>query len=119
MENKSGLDPILIIDNDAAVLKFLMLCLSRKGYCVDIAGTVEKGGKKIKTNNYSLIIADLQMPELSGDQIYDFLRYTLKKSTPIVGMSGTLWFIDKSNFDAVLPKPCSIKELLTVIDRLI
>ncbi len=119
MENKSDLGLILIIDDEPDIVKFLMLCLSRRGYRIDTTESGEQGIKKIETNNYSLIITDLQMSGESGDSVYNFLRYTLKKLTPIIGMSGTPWLLGISDFDAVLAKPCSIKELLTVIGRFI
>ena len=119
MKNNQSLYPILIIDDEPAILKFLVLCLSRRGYSVDTAETGEEGIKKIKVNNYSLIITDLIMPGLSGDQIYKFLRDTVKKTTPIIGMSGTPWLLGRNDFDAVLAKPCSIKEILKVINRFV
>ncbi|WP_457553532.1 response regulator transcription factor [Desulfobacula sp.] len=119
MNNQSDLNPILIIDDEPAILKFLTLSLSRRGYFVDTAGTGKEGMEKIAANNYSLILTDVKMPDVSGIMICNYLRNTVKKSTPIVCMSGTPWLLDQQKFDDVLAKPCSIKEIMKVISRLI
>jgi len=110
---------ILVIDDEPPVLNVLESFLTRNGFMVDTAGNGEEGIKKIESKNYALILTDIKMPGISGDQVHDYLRNKIKKSTPIIGMSGTPWLLDQSNFDAVLPKPFSIKEILTVINQLI
>ena len=57
------------------------------------------------------------MPGISGHHIFDYLRNKIKKSTPIIGMSGTPWLLDQSDFDAVLQKPYLMKEMLDLINR--
>jgi hypothetical protein len=34
-------------------------------------------------------------------------------------MSGTPWFLDPEKFDAVLYKPCSVKDILSVLHQVI
>ena len=108
---------ILVIDDELPVLNMLKLILTRNGFMVDTAGSGEEGIKKINLKNYNLILTDIKMPDISGDQIFDYLRNKIKKLTPIIGMSGTPWLLDQSDYDAVLPKPCSIKETLAVINQ--
>jgi len=110
---------ILIIDDELPVLNMLKLFLTRKGFMVDTARNGEDGIQKIDSNNYTLILTDIKMPGISGDQILDYLRNKIKKSTPVVGMSGTPWFLEQNDYDAVLSKPCSMKEVLAVINQFI
>ena len=120
MKNCPTLNPILVIDDETSILKVLKRTLSRNGYAVDIAADGEEGIRKIENNEYSLIITDIKMNgSISGEQIFDYLRNEIKKTTPIVGMSGTPWFLEHIGFDAVLPKPYYMKELLDLINRLI
>jgi len=51
-----------------------------------------------------VILTDIKMPGIFGDQILDYLRNKIKKSTPNIGMSGTPWLLAESQFDAVLSK---------------
>lgn len=115
MKNCPTLNPILVIDDETSILKVLKRTLSRNGYAVDIAADGEEGIRKIKNNEYSLIFTDIKMPGISGYQVFNYLRNEIKKTTPIVGMSGTPWLLDQSNFDVVLPKPYHMKDLLDCI----
>jgi len=119
MDAESDLDPILVIDDDPGVLFFLRLCLSRRGYRVDTAKNGEEGIKKIKANGYSAVITDIKMDPLSGNQILSYLRGIPGNAVPVIGMSGTPWFLDPEKFDAVLYKPCSVKDILSVLHRVI
>lgn len=110
---------ILVIDDEQPILNLLAKSLTKNGYTVDSAENGEKGIEKIESNNYSLIFTDLKMPGLSGEQVLQYLRSIQKNLTPIVGMSGTPWLLEQSDFDAVLAKPFSMKELLTITEKLV
>ncbi|SDU67088.1 response regulator [Desulfobacula phenolica] len=117
MNTESQLNSILIIDDEPSVLKFLRLFLSRNGFRVDVAENGEEGINKIETHAYSLIVTDIKMQSLSGDQLLYYLRKVLNDVTPVVAMSGTPRFLGYDEFDAVLHKPCSIKEILKILCR--
>jgi len=117
MEKYRTPNPILVIDDETSILKLLELILSRNGYAVETAGNGEEGIRKIERNQYSLILTDIKMPGISGIQVLDYLRNTIKKTTPIIGMSGTPWLLDQGEFDAVIEKPCLIKEILDLVSQ--
>ena len=114
MSTSQRLDPILIIDDESSILKLLSKSLTLNGYTVDTVESGEKGIEKIESNNYSLIFTDLRMPGLSGEQVLQHLRKIMNNFTPVVGMSGTPWLLENSDFDDVLAKPFSMTELLKV-----
>ncbi len=107
---------ILIIDDDAAVLKMLSKVLSKKGYLIDTADNGEEGIKKIESNDYGLILTDIIMPGISGKQVAYLLKDIKEKQTPIVGMSGMPWLLDEDIFDAVLTKPCTNNDLWETVE---
>jgi len=117
MKNCPTTNPILVIDDEPSILKLLKLCLSKNGYTVDTASNGEEGIKKIDANDYSLILTDIKMPGISGHQVFEHLRNKTRKTTPIIGMSGTPWLLNQSGFDAVLQKPSSQKDMLDSIKR--
>lgn len=119
MNTTPNLNPILIIDDELPILNLLSLSLTRNGYTVDTAENGEKGIKKIESNNYSLIFTDLKMPGMSGEQVLQYSKKVRKNLTPVVGMSGTPWLLDQSDFDFVLAKPFFMKDLLTITRQLI
>ena len=80
---------ILVIDDEDAVRNVLSLSLKHLGYTVDVAGSGADGIAKIEAcdGGYDLIMLDVLMPEMSGDQVF----YTLREdeiSTPVLLMSG-------------------------------
>jgi len=109
----------LIIDDEQAILKMLNQTLSRNGFVVDVAETAEKGINKINCNSYGLIITDIKMPGMSGDDIFKYVRTDLKKSIPIIAMSGTPWLLENSSFNAIIAKPCYKNEFLDVVRQFI
>jgi CheY-like chemotaxis protein len=108
---------VLIIDDEPSILRMLSIALSRKGYVIDTALNGTQGIEKIIANDYDLILTDILMPDISGSQVSRELRKIKGNVTPIVGMSGTPWLLDRDLFDDVLPKPCSLKELFDVIGK--
>ena len=97
----------------------LELMLTRKGFNVDTAQNGEEGIEKIDSNDYELVMTDFQMPGISGNQVLDYIKDHKKSKIPVVGMSGTPWLMNQEKFDAVLPKPSSIKRIWSVIEKAI
>lgn len=118
MTHSCFFEPVLIIDDEPSVLRLLVLCLERIGYRTDSAVTGEEGLEKIRTTRYCLIMTDILMPGISGNQVADEVKKGPNSNTPVIGMSGTPWLIEKNRFDAVISKPCSIKEIQQTVIRL-
>jgi len=110
---------ILIIDDDSAIREMLSQRLSRFGFVADMVGTAEEGINKINSNPYDLIFTDIKMPGMSGDDVFKYVRTVIKKSTPIIAMSGTPWLLENSSFDAVIAKPFSKDELLDTVGQFV
>lgn len=108
---------VLVIDDEPQILKLLSRILSKNDLKIDTASDGREGIEKIDSYDYGLIITDIKMPDISGEQVCHHLKNTTKKQTPIIGMSGTPWLLDHNLFDAVLAKPCLTDELLEVIDK--
>ncbi len=119
MNTAPDLNPILIIDDEVPILDLLSKSLTRNGYDVDAVENGEKGIEKIESNDYSLIFTDIKMPGLSGEQVLQYSKNIQNSPTPIVGMSGTAWLLEQNDFDAILPKPFSMKKLLKVVRKFI
>ncbi len=117
--NKISSPLILVIDDELPVLNMLKLMLTRNGFMVNTAESGEEGLEKIDSEHYTLILTDIKMHGVSGEQVLDYIKGRKKRSIPVVGMSGTPWLLEQNNFDAVLSKPCSMKDTLTVINQLI
>jgi len=58
--------PILIIDDEQQLLKLVSMLLSKKGFQVETAVDGIEGIEKLKSQQFDLVICDLNMPRLDG-----------------------------------------------------
>jgi len=110
---------VLVIDDETAILRMMDLVLSRKGYQVDTADSGEKAVKMLQSNDYGLVITDMVMGKMSGDEVLENVRNLKGDSIPVIAMSGTPWVMDGRKFDAILPKPSSLKLLFEMVQNLL
>lgn len=108
---------ILVIDDEQAIGMLLVKVLSKYGYHVETALDGLEGIRKFDESNFDMVITDIRMPGLDGNGVIRHIRQSKKRGTPVVGLSGTPWLIDKKNFDAVLSKPSSIKTIIDTVNR--
>ena len=113
----TGKTDILIVDDEPAVLRMMALICTRYGCQVDTAPSGEAALEKLEANEYGLVITDIKMPGISGNEILEYVKTRKGSIIPVVGMSGTPWLLD-GGFDAVLSKPCTRAEILDVIGPL-
>lgn len=80
---------------------------------------------KIETEDFDCIITDIQMPEMSGDQLTIQLRSIDKhKSLPIIALTADVMNDDKEYFlsigiNEIIAKPINIKELTSALIKLL
>ena len=105
---------ILIIEDDKKITRYLELELVHEGYLVDIARDGEEGLEKFKTSFYDLILLDLMMPKLSGEETCKKIREI--SEVPIIVLtakdqtSNKIQLLD-TGADDYLVKPFDIEEL--------
>jgi CheY-like chemotaxis protein len=113
---------ILIIDDDAAVIRTLSLILTRAGYQVSTVNSGRKGLELLTQNGFDLVLTDIIMPELDGIEAIRRIR-TDHPGLRIIAMSGG-GQIDKADFlhmaealgaDRVLEKPVRSERLLELV----
>jgi DNA-binding response OmpR family regulator len=118
-ETVSSRPKVLVIDDEKAISKMLAMALSRKGYDVDTAENGEQGVKKLHMAEYDLVITDMRMGKMTGDDVLLEIRQLKGDRLPVIAMSGTPWLMDNSRFDAVLAKPYQLKDLFELIRKFI
>ena len=65
---------VLIIEDETATAEDVKEALALDDISADIASDGESGLEKLKSNNYDLILLDLKMPGLSGDEVLSEIR---------------------------------------------
>ena len=109
---------ILVIDDEKSILDIFKQGLGRFGCNVEIASDVKEGIKKFDDGLFDLVITDILMQGGNGDDIVRHIRSSDRQSTPVIGISGTPWLLNNSDFDMVLTKPFPLKTLVSAIHDL-
>lgn len=113
---------ILIVEDDAGIVRFMKRGLEEERYEVDVAEDGERGLDLAKTAAYGVIILDIYIPGKSGIELCRTLREA-EITTPILMMTAQDSFeIVEKGFRAgandYLPKPFSFELLLAKIEVL-
>jgi two-component system, NtrC family, response regulator GlrR len=74
---------ILVVDDDADILKLLTLRLAASGYQVDSAQSAHEALTLFKTQPANLVISDLRMPEMDGFALFDTI-HALDSTVPFI-----------------------------------
>ncbi len=110
---------VLVIDDEPAISRMLSMALSKKGYQVDTADNGETGVKKLQSDEYHLVITDMLMDKMSGEKVLEKVRELKGDDIPVIAMSGNPLMIDKQLFNAILPKPSSLKTIFEMVQNVI
>ncbi|HEY1555379.1 MAG TPA: response regulator [Kofleriaceae bacterium] len=73
---------ILIVDDSPLILQAAQHVLRQAGYAVDIRSGVEDLGER-GGDGFDLILMDVQMPELFGDDVAGIMKHDRGVGTPI------------------------------------
>lgn len=115
---------ILICDDDEIGRNIMRILLKRmKNVEADFAANGAEGLEKFINNNYDLIITDLHMPELSGDELIEVVREDFDSEIPIIVTTGSYFGDEKTlynelDIDEVLAKPYKPEDLRNMIKSL-
>lgn len=105
---------ILIIEDDLRIRKILQLELEHEGYLVSLAKDGKEGLEKAKLIRYDLILLDLMLPEISGEEVCKELRKN--SDVPIIVLTAKENIRSKVELldmgaDDYITKPFNIEEL--------
>ena len=108
MEKKS----VLVVDDEEIIRDFLYEVLD-DDFDVTMVGDGDEAIEKLKDNKYDLVITDLRMPRVSGEDVVRFARESGAAARVII-ISGysSLYSVSQSvshGACAFLSKPFSIK----------
>lgn len=116
---------ILIIEDEEALCKIMSMRLVDRGFEVSIANDGALGLEKAKQEKPDLVILDLVLPKLKGEEVCKFIRKDQAlENTPIIMLTAKASETDEVvgkviGADCYLVKPCDTKRLFSEIDRLL
>lgn len=117
---------ILVVEDNADNRLLIDVYLKKKKYNVEMAVNGLEGFKKIKNNNYDLVLMDIQMPKLDGYQALKKIREweisQNNKKNKILALTAFALESDKtkalkSGFDGYLTKPIKKDTLYKTIAK--
>jgi two-component system response regulator VicR len=113
---------VLMIDDDEDLAFVISDMLESYGYQVTCAETSEQAFALLECNTYHIILLDINLPDADGFEICAELRRT--STTPVIFASARTSETDRvTGFDIggddYLPKPYSMKELLSRVNALV
>jgi two-component system, OmpR family, alkaline phosphatase synthesis response regulator PhoP len=110
--------PILVVDDDAKIVRLARTYLERDGFSVVTAADGPAALDAIETHAPALVVLDLMLPELDGRAVIRAVRRDEEAGrTPILVLSARSSTIDRiagleDGADDYLPKPFSPAELV-------
>jgi two-component system, sensor histidine kinase and response regulator len=121
---KQGLR-ILLAEDNPINQKLAVVLLQKAGYSVDAVGNGAEAFEKVQENQYSVVLMDVQMPELDGlettRQIREWER-SRGQHIPIIAMTAHAMQGDRercleAGMDDYVSKPLEPKVLFSALDR--
>jgi CheY-like chemotaxis protein len=116
MKNKT----ILICDDDESVLKILCLILDKSGFTVIAEKNSLNVFSAVDRSNPDLLLLDLWMPALNGDEVIRSLKSNpVTKNLPVILISaspGAAHIAAETGADGFLAKPFQLEELMGMIE---
>ena len=113
---------ILVADDEPDIVDPIRYALQREGFEVDSAGDGEVALAKARADEYDLIILDIMMPRLSGNDVCRVLRS--ESSIPIIMLTAKDTEVDRVlglelGADDYISKPYSMVELVSRVRALL
>lgn len=106
---------ILIVEDDTDINNLLFTALKKQGYTATQAFSGTEAKMLLKMENFALILLDLMLPGISGEEVLEFIKEQGNSAVFILTAKDTL--DDKVNLliagaDDYITKPFEIQEVL-------
>ena len=115
---------VIAIDNDELLILMLKEMYNQEGIHCDTCTNAAELMEMIRRNEYSLLLTDLNMPEINGFEVLELLRISNvgnSKAIPVVVTTASgrcsKEELTEQGFAGCLFKPFSILELMEVSDK--
>jgi two-component system NtrC family sensor kinase len=118
-----GARSILVVDDESSIQALLRDVLNMDGHQVDVAGSGAEALRHMFDRQYDLIITDIKMPEMSGQEFYHRVReIDREQAERMVFITGdtvnvaTRQFLQRVS-NPCLVKPFKVEEIREVVER--
>ncbi len=113
---------ILVVDDEIKIAEVVKAYLEKEGYEIEVAYSGKEALKRYEDNNFNVIILDLMLPDISGEDICKKIRET--SDIPIIMLTAKVEEEDILNgfslgSDDYVVKPFSPKQLVARVNAVI
>ena len=110
---------VLVVDDDPNIVKTYKLVLESVGYRVDTARNGIEAIFKSKKVHHDLIIIDMNLPDMLGNQLADQIKEEKPdiKIIMITGYSSYMEELEELNIDEMLMKPIPPEDLVEIAKK--
>ncbi|HET7875990.1 MAG TPA: GAF domain-containing protein, partial [Methylomirabilota bacterium] len=114
---------VLVVDDEPALVDLVSGLLRDRGWEVDVAGDGRAGLERLREGAYDLVVCDIRMPDLSGEEFYRIAtsgrRDLARRFLFITGDTANpaAWHFIEQTQVPVLEKPFTPQALLRAIEQ--
>jgi len=124
MQDTNEIPRILIVEDDADINRLLCRILKKSGYCPEQAFSGTEARLLLGTGSYDLIILDLMLPGMTGEELLDNIRKEQNLSVPVLILSAKGSLEDRVGLllegaDDYLTKPFEPEEVVARVCALL
>lgn len=113
---------ILVMEDDEHLRRLYSKALSKSGYDVYPASTIEEARRLLASSQFDIFLCDIHMGNGLGTDLVNEQRATLSEnSTQVIMVSGQARYraiCEEMGVDFYLEKPVPVSMLLTLVERL-
>jgi len=114
---------ILVAEDNSLNQKIATYLLSKNGADVTLVSDGEEAVKALSTNDFDLVLMDIQMPGMDGIQATEHIRNELKSTVPIIALSASSYDDEykacmEAGMNGCIVKPIDIEKLASIIAQL-
>ncbi|WP_086932026.1 response regulator [Agarilytica rhodophyticola] len=112
---------ILLVDDEASVLKSLTRLLKQKSYTVETAQNGEAGLTMLRNKHFDLVVCDMQMPYMNGAKFLGKAKLLSPHTAQILltgeaTLEDTIAAINQGQVQAYVSKPWDSDKLIRTIE---
>ncbi|MGI9553775.1 MAG: sigma-54-dependent transcriptional regulator [Thermodesulfobacteriota bacterium] len=116
-------EKILVVDDEESIRWVLSTSLEKEGFTVEVGEDGSEGLKKALNTDYSLILLDINMPDISGLEVLDKLKSS-NVETPVIlitaqnTVSNAITGIKQGAYDYIA-KPFDLDDVNKIVSKAI
>ena len=113
---------ILLAEDNPVNQKWTTKVLSKLGYQTDVANNGKEVLEVVSSNQYDLILMDVQMPEMDGLEATRMIRVCLEVQPVVIAMTANVMQGDRqecmqSGMDDYISKPVELNDLIGMLEK--